>query len=256
MRKIVIMIVDNQPFFRSGVRQALSQQNMLEILDILECDPGDDGREAITQITASSPDVVLVDVGYPALRGLELGKKIVRFFPATKVVMLSSNPDEDDEELFEVIKTGAVAYLRSKNCTPTELSETIKRASRGEYPINDAMNNRPKVAWRVLRQFQDIAAMGKTIEEITAPLTPKELQILTHVAEGNSNKRIANILGISEQTIKNHVSAILRKLNANDRAHAVFLAIRNGWISTQPGANVNGKDEPVPAKALPTARQR
>jgi DNA-binding NarL/FixJ family response regulator len=256
MRKIVIMIVDSQPFFRAGVRQALSQQSTLEILDILECEPGDDGREAITQITANSPDVVLVDIGYPALRGLELGKKIVRFFPATRVVMLSSNPDENDEELFEVIKTGAVAYLRSKNCTPAELIDTIKKASRGEYPINDAMNTRPKVAWRVLRQFQDIAAMGKTVEEITAPLTPKEIQILNHVAEGNSNKRIANILGISEQTIKNHVSAILRKLNANDRAHAVFLAIRNGWISTQPGAIPNGKSEQVPVKPLPLGRQR
>ena len=114
MRKIVIMIIDSQPFFRAGVRQALSQQNTIDILDILECEPGDDGREAVTQITASSPDVVLLDIGYPSLRGLDLGKKIVRFFPATKVVMLSSNPDENDEELFEVIKTGAVAYLRSE----------------------------------------------------------------------------------------------------------------------------------------------
>jgi two-component system response regulator DegU len=256
MRKIVIMIIDSQPFFRAGVRQALAQQNTLDILDILECEPGDEGRDAIAQITANSPDVVLLDIGYPSLRGLDLGKKIVRYFPATKVVMLSSNPDENDEELFEVIKTGAVAYLRSKNCTPTELIDAIKKASRGEYPINDAMNNRPKVAWRVLRQFQDIAAMGKTVEEITTPLTAKEIQILTHVAEGNSNKRIANILGISEQTIKNHVSAILRKLNANDRAHAVFLAIRNGWISTQPGANVNQKGEPVSAKPLSVGRER
>jgi two-component system response regulator DegU len=256
MRKIVIMIIDSQPFFRAGVRQALAQQNTLDILDILECEPGDEGREAIAQITANSPDVVLLDLGYPSLRGLDLGKKIVRYFPATKVVILSSNPDENDEELFEVIKTGAVAYLRSKNCTPNELIDAIKKASRGEYPINDTMNNRPKVAWRVLRQFQDIAAMGKTVEEITTPLTAKEIQILTHVAEGNSNKRIANILGISEQTIKNHVSAILRKLNANDRAHAVFLAIRNGWISTQPGANASEKAEPVSAKPLPIGRER
>jgi DNA-binding NarL/FixJ family response regulator len=257
MRKIIIMIVDSQPFFRAGVRQALAVQNNPDILEILECDPGDDGTEAITQITTNSPDVVLLDINYPSLRGLDLGKKICRYFPATKVVMLSANPDENDEELFEVIKTGAVAYMRSRDCTPTGLIETIKRASRGEYPINDAVSNRPKVAWRVLRQFQDIAAMGKTVEEITIPLTPKEIQILTHVAEGNSNKRIANILGISEQTIKNHVSAILRKLNANDRAHAVFLAIRNGWISTQPGGAVATQKVELPARkqvrATPTA---
>jgi DNA-binding NarL/FixJ family response regulator len=90
---------------------------------------------------------------------------------------------------------------------------------------------RPKVAQRVLKQFEDISSMGRAIETVIAPLTRRETQILDYVAEGNTNKQIADILGISEQTIKSHVSAILRKLNANDRAHAVALAIRNGWIS-------------------------
>ena len=236
MHKIVVMIIDREPFFRAGLRQALSPQ---EGLEILECDPESEGKTAIAQITASSPDVALLDIGYPTLLGLDLGKKIARSFPVTKVVMLSANPNEDDDELFEVIKSGAVAYMRSKDCTPARLIETIRRASHGEYPINDSVSSRPKVAWRVLRQFQDIAAMGMTIEDITTPLTSKEVQILTHIAEGNTNKRIASLLGISEQTIKNHVSAILRKLNANDRAHAVFLALRNGWISIE--VDNNGK---------------
>jgi two-component system, NarL family, response regulator DegU len=237
MRKTIVMIIDREPFFRAGLRQALSQQDGLEIL---ECDP-EEGKAATEKIAASSPDVALVDIGYPTLMGLDLGKKIARSFPATKVVMLSANPNDDDEELFEVIKSGAVAYLRSKDCTPTRLMETIKRASHGEYPINDSVSSRPKVAWRVLRQFQDIAAIGMTIEDITTPLTSKEVQILNYIAEGNTNKRIASVLGISEQTIKNHVSAILRKLNANDRAHAVFLALRNGWISIE--VDNNGKHQ-------------
>jgi two-component system response regulator DegU len=245
MRKIVVMVVDSQPFFRAGVKQALSRDNNLDEMDILECDPGDDGNNAIAQIAAASPDVVLLDIGYPFLNGLDLGKKIGRTFPGTGVVVLSTNAEDDDDELFEVIKIGAVAYLRSRHCSDTELFETIRRASRGEYPINDSVSSRPKVAWRVLRQFQDMAAIGKSMEEITTPLTSKEVQILTHIAEGNSNKRIAIILGISEQTIKNHVSAILRKLNANDRAHAVFLAIRNGWISIQPEHNGEQKQETV-----------
>jgi DNA-binding NarL/FixJ family response regulator len=239
------MIVDSQPFFRAGVRQALSQDSNFESMDVLECDPGDDGNEALNQIAAYSPDIVLLDLGYPFLSGLELAKKISRTFPGTGVVVLSANPEEDDDELFEVIKTGAVAYLRSKNCTPTELTNIIKRASNGEYPINDSVSSKPKVAWRVLRQFQDMASMGRAMEDITTPLTTKEVQILTHIAEGNSNKRIANILGISEQTIKNHVSAILRKLNANDRAHAVFIAIRNGLISIQLDQNGSPRSEKV-----------
>jgi DNA-binding NarL/FixJ family response regulator len=225
------MIVDSQPFFRAGVLQALSQDSHAESMQIVECDPGDDGSEAISRITVDSPDIVLLDIGYPFLGGLELGKKLARAFPGTGVVMLSANPEENEDELFEVIKMGAVAYVRSKDSSPSELADTIRRAANREYPINEAVSSKPKVAWRVLRQFQDMASMGKSMEDLTTPLTPKEMQIMTHIAEGNSNKRIANILGISEQTIKNHVSAILRKLNANDRAHAVFIAIRNGLIS-------------------------
>ena len=248
MRKVIVMIIDNQPFFRAGVRQALSQQKNLEILEVLECEPGEDGEEAMRQVATNSPDVVLLDIGYPFLKGLDLCKKISRNFPGTKVVILSTNPDDDDEELFEVIKTGAVAYLRSKNITPEDLIDIIRRASAGEYPINDSVSIRPRVAWRVLRQFQDMASMGRAVEDITTPLTAKEIQILSHIAEGNSNKRIANILGISEQTIKNHVSAILRKLNANDRAHAVMLAVRNGWISIQSTPDDNhGRAELAPA---------
>ncbi len=233
MRKTTIMIVDSQPFFRAGVRQALSEASDLESLEIIESDPGEDGSEALNQISIHSPDIVLLDIGYPFLSGLDLGKRVARHFPGTGVVMLSANPDEDDDELFEVLKIGAVAYIRSKASSPSEMTDIIRRASNREYPINDAVTSKPQVAWRVLRQFQDMSSMGKSLEDVTAPLTPKEVQILTHVAEGNSNKRIANILGISEQTIKNHVSAILRKLNANDRAHAVFIAIRNGLITVQ-----------------------
>jgi len=218
------MIIDKQAFFRAGMRQALSQQSDLKILD---CDPA---QESLELIEANSPDVVLLDIDFPTLSGLELGRMIVRRHPNTRVVILS--PNHNDEELFEVIKTGAVAYL-NKNTTAEELVSTIQRACGGEYPINDSLIARPRVAEHVLRQFQDIVSMGKTMETITAPLTHREAQILDYIADGNSNKQIAHILEISEQTIKNHVSSILRKLNANDRAHAVALAMRNGWISTE-----------------------
>ena len=224
MNEITVVIIDKQAFFRSGVRQALSAQSGFEVL---ECDPTD---EPLELIEANSPDVVLLDICFPAFSGLELGRKIARRYPNSKVVMLS--PNSNDEELFEVIKTGAVAYL-NKNINTEELIGVIRRACRGEYPINDSLISRPVVAEHVLRQFRDIVSAGKVMETVTAPLTYRETQILTYVAEGNSNKQIAHILEISEQTIKNHVSSILRKLNANDRAHAVALAIRNGWIPTE-----------------------
>jgi two-component system response regulator DegU len=220
--KIVVMIIDEEAFFRAGVRQALAQQADFEILD---CDPSDG---PLDMIDANLPNIALLGSALGAHSGLELGRKIARFYPNTKVIMLSPNPD--DEELFEVIKTAAVACL-NRNTAAEELANTIRLASKGEYPINESLMARPKVAQRVLKQFQDMSTVDKAIETVIAPLTRRETQILNYVAEGNTNKQIADILGISEQTIKSHVSAILRKLNANDRAHAVALAIRNGWIS-------------------------
>jgi len=222
MNKTIVMIIDEEAFFRAGVRQALAKQPDFEVLD---CDPSDGPLE---MIDANLPNIALLGSALGAHSGLELGRKIARYYPNTKVIMLSPNPD--DEQLFEVIKTAAVACL-NRNTAAEELAKTIRRASNGEYPINESLMTRPRVAQRVLEQFKNISSMDKIIETVIAPLTRRETQILNYVAEGNTNKQIADILGISEQTIKSHVSAILRKLNANDRAHAVALAIRNGWIS-------------------------
>jgi len=237
LNKIAAMIVDDRVFFRAGVRQAIDLENSSGSIDVLECDVGTDGSEATAQIASKSPDVVILDIGYPFRYGLGLCKKIVRTFPSTRVVMLSSNPSEDDDELFETIESGAASYLRSQQCLPEELAETIKQASSGEYPINAIVSSKPKIAWRVLRRFQDMASNVREEDDIVAPLTPREMQILTLIAEGNQNKQIAKILGISEQTIKNHVSSMLRKLNANDRAHAVMLAMRSGLVSVEPDLN-------------------
>ena len=224
MNKITVMIIDEEVFFRVGVRQALSQEPDFNILD---CDPAQDPLELID---VNLPSVVLLGSKIAAHNGMDLGRRIARYYPNTKVIMLS--PDPNDEELFEVIKTAAVACL-NRNIAREELISTIRQASRGEYPINDSLITRPRVAKRVLEEFEGISSMGKAMEAVVAPITHRETQILNYVAEGNTNKQIAHTLGISEQTIKSHVSAILRKINANDRAHAVALAMRRGWISTE-----------------------
>jgi DNA-binding NarL/FixJ family response regulator len=219
--KIKVMVIDEQEFFRVGVRQILSQQSDLEISD---CNPTQD---PLSLIGINLPDVALLGSSLATPSGLELARDIIRFYPNTKVIVLS--PDPNDEELFEVVKTAAVACL-SKNTNAEELASTIRRAYNGEYPINDTFMTRPMVARRVLNQFQHTS---RTMEAVAAPLTDRETQILNYIVDGNTNKQIARILEISEQTIKNHVSAILRKLNANDRAHAVVIAIRHGWISVE-----------------------
>ncbi len=170
----------------------------------------------------------MVDIDYPTLAGLELSRKIKHSYPSIKMIVIT--PNLDNEELFETIKTGAVAYIDQKT-SKKELVTMIKQANAGEYPINDSLLTKPKVAERVLKQFQDMVGMGKNMDTFTAPLTNKETQVLKQITNGNSNKQIAQIMGTSEQTIKNQISSILRKLNANDRTHAVVLAVRRGLIS-------------------------
>jgi len=221
MNELTIAIIDRSQLVRDGLRQNLSSQQDFRLLD---CDPD---KEPLKFIDSNAVDVVLLDIDSPISKGLELSRSITQNYPNTRVVVLSSY--FSDEELFESLKTGAVAYI-DKRISITELVSTIRRASQGEYPINDSVSANPAIADRVLRQFQEIASMGLVREKIASPLTHRELQILTCIANGGTNKQAANMLGISEQTIKNHVSAILRKLNANDRAHAVALAIRNQWV--------------------------
>lgn len=220
--EVIIAIIDRSEFFKAGVRQRLSAQRDFKLMD---CDPDD---EPLKFIDDYSVNVVLLDIDFPISNGLELSREISRHYPNTRVIMLSSY--FNDEELFETIKTGAAAYI-DKRISTTDLVSTIRKASRGQYPINDSIIARPAIAERVLKQFQEMALLGLAKEKVVAPLTTREIQILSYIASGNTNKQVAYVLGISEQTIKNHISAILRKLNANDRAHAVALAIRNQWVS-------------------------
>lgn len=221
MPKTKVLIIDEQPYFRAGIRQVLSQERNFEIM---EADPADNIMDYIEKFL---PDVVLLGSDLVQYKGLELGGRIARLFPHTRVIILSPNPN--DEELFEVIRSSAVACI-SKTAQPDELVNIIHRASRGEYPINEALMTRPVIAKHVLNEFQEVDKLG---EDVAIPLTQRERQILSYIAEGNTNKQIAAILKISEQTIKNHVCAILRKMNANDRVHAVVLAIKKGWISLE-----------------------
>jgi DNA-binding NarL/FixJ family response regulator len=229
MGTIRTIIIDKQPLFRAGVKQAFKEQTDFEIV---EASPDED---LSTIIEADLPDVILLDIDSPSLNGLKVGRSLIQRYPATRLIVMTSEVNND--ELFESIRIGAAAYL-DKKATTLELEAIMRRVARGEYPINDSLLATPTVAEHVLKQFQEMVSMGMSVESITAPLTNRETQILRYVADGNSNKKIAQILDISEQTIKNHVSSILRKLNANDRAHAVVLAIRRGWIS------VNDNNQP------------
>ena len=236
MNKTVLLIIDNQPIFRAGVRRALAQEEGLESLEILDCDPGQDGEEAIRQIADNSPNVAIFDIKCPVINGLELIRRIAQYFPKTKVIALSA--DYNADELYEVAKTGAAAYLSRDSSTP-ELAAAMRRAASGDCPINDTYIEKQHGAERVLDQIREMTSRipdpVTAKEDIITPLTPKEVQFLNLIAEDNSNGGIATILGITDKELKSCVNAILRKLNASDRAHAVMLELCNNWLSLHEG---------------------
>ncbi len=222
MGKIRVFLADNQVLYREGVRLVLSKEGDIEVVG-----EADDGEAALYQIKSLSPDVVIVDSKLPSLGGPDLARQIKRHVPTISVILVSSH--EDDEQLFHAIQAGIAGYL-VKAASGQDLIYQVRRVYQGEYPINEYLLSRPAVALHVLKQFQDLLPVEKEVEPLLSPLSPRETEILEYIAQGNANKEIAYTLGICNQTVKNHVTSIMRKLAANDRTHAVVLALRYGLI--------------------------
>ena len=220
--KVQVFVVSQQSLFQQGIEYTFSGTEDITILGATGVN--DDVLKAIDNLP---PDVALVDIDGPSETGLELARKIKQRSPNIGVIVLTSTPD--DNQLFLALKAQAVAYL-SKEISSEQLIEIVRRVAKGEHPINESLTNRPKVAEHVLQQFQELSSRSEA-EAFISPLTPREIEILQYIAQGYLNKQIAAELGISEQTIKNHVTSILRKLNANARTEAVVVAIKQGLIS-------------------------
>jgi DNA-binding NarL/FixJ family response regulator len=217
-----ILLVDDHALFRVGMRQILEREEDFEVVGEAE-----DGRDAFSLASELSPDIVLLDLSLPAPGGIETTQRIKREVPSIGIVALAVAEDED--QLFEAIKAGAAAFVL-KDIGPDDLVTVIRRVRAGEYLINDKVFSRPSVAGRVLKEFRELAVYGQESAPIFAPLSPREVEILDNIARGMTNKQVAYALTISEQTVKNHMSSILRKLSVNDRTQAVVYAMKQGWI--------------------------
>ncbi len=220
--RVRILIVDDHALFRLGIRNILEHEPDLEVVA-----EADDGRSALDAAFATNPDVILMDLSLPAPGGIETTQRVKRELPSAAIVVLST--EEDEDALFESIKAGAAAFVL-KDISPEDLVVIIRRVVAGEYLINDKVFSKPAVASRVLKEFRELAVYGQEAAPIFAPLSPREVEILDNIAQGMTNKQVAYALSISEQTVKNHMSSILRKLSVNDRTQAVVYAMRQGWI--------------------------
>jgi len=217
-----ILIVDDHALFRVGIRNILEREPDFEIIGEAE-----DPRGAFDLAQQYTPDIVLMDLSLPAPGGIEATQRIKREVPSAAIICLAVNEDED--QLFDAIRAGAAAFIL-KDVGPDDLVTIIRRVGAGEYLINDKVFAKPSVASRVLKEFRELAVYGQEAAPIFAPLSPREVEILDNIAQGMTNKQVAYALTISEQTVKNHMSSILRKLSVNDRTQAVVYAMKQGWI--------------------------
>ena len=217
---IKVVIVDDHFFFRQGVRDVLNAEP-----DVTVVAESGDGEEAIGLIERCRPDVVLMDVNLPALNGLQVTQQVKMLCPDTNVIILTAYDDE--EQIYRAIRIGASAYF-PKDVAPAQLLETVRLVAQGYYVISNR-TMMPEEAEQWLLELYH--RYGISPEDSTfSPLTRREMEILEQIIDGLSNKEIATQLGISQQTVKNHVTSILSKLNRSDRTQAAIYALRHGWV--------------------------
>jgi DNA-binding NarL/FixJ family response regulator len=213
---IKILVADDHPLFRQGIIYMLNTHPELKVVG-----EANDGIEALQFARELMPDLILMDIQMPNCNGLEATRLILKEMPYIKIVMLTFS--EDNQYLFESIKSGAQGYLL-KNLKPEQLAGMLQGVFRGEAPISKT------TAARILREF---SRQSRSKVPSVKDLTAREIELLRLVATGDSNPEIAKVLILSEHTVKNHLRNILKKLHLKNRVQAAVFAVREGLTDRQ-----------------------
>jgi len=221
MERIKVLIVDDHRVVREGLSAILKNKENLHVLGEAQ-----DGQEAVEYVRSLEPDVVLMDVSMPRMGGVEATRIIKREFPHIGIIALTMY--EEQQYIFDLVRAGATGYLL-KDSDSAQIVKAIQSIYRGESLIH------PSVASKILAEFSLLAQKkGKKASWVEHDLTEREITVLRLVADGKTNKEIANALDLSEKTVKNHVRNIFHKLQVYDRTQAAILAIRKGLIELEP----------------------
>jgi DNA-binding NarL/FixJ family response regulator len=213
MNVVRVLIVDDHPVVRQGVRSVLANHSDIEVVG-----EADGAASLFASLTSLKPDVVLLDIRMPGQSGIEITQRLKREHPEVKVILLSTYDDE--EFLFGALRAGAEGYLL-KSASNEVLAASIRQVGRGERLLS------PTLVSKVMREFQDLA---KEKTRTDSGLTDQELQVLQMIAEGATNKEIAEKLFWSEVTVKRKVQDILEKMGVANRAQAVAEAGKRGLL--------------------------
>jgi NarL family two-component system response regulator LiaR len=212
---IRVLVADDHAVVRQGLRTFLELQDDIEVVA-----DAADGERALAAVAEHDPDVVLMDLVMPKVDGVEAIRRIAAEHPRTRVIALTSFLDDD--KVFPAVRAGASGYLL-KDVQPQELVKAIRAVDAGEVLLH------PAVTAKLMEDVVDGGGRGGT----PADLTPREREVAELIARGGQNKRIALELGISEKTVKSHVSSILRKLDLADRTQVALYVVREGWVELE-----------------------
>jgi DNA-binding NarL/FixJ family response regulator len=227
MLKRRIMIVDDHPLFRSGLKRILEMDPRLAVVA-----EASNGHSALHEADIHRPALAIMDVQLPGVTGLQIASALRRERPNTAVMFLSMHVDDD--RLFAAIRVGAAAFL-TKDADPQKIVETALAVLKGENLLHQAVLTNPELARRVLGEFRTLSeGSGGSVPDVS--LSPRELEVLDCLVMGSSNKEIGDALFITEQTVKNHMTSVLRKLEVDDRVAALRYAVSKGWAEIGPQA--------------------
>ena len=215
MTAIRILLVDDHKMFRAGIRALMSSQRDMEVVG-----EASTGEEALDLVSSLSPDVVLLDIGLPGIGGVEVARRIHATHPEVHVLALTAH--DRPEYFFEILRAEAAGYVL-KEAAPSELFTAVRAAHRGEAYFY------PSVARKLLNDYLRRVSAGDERESYDG-LTPREREVLKLIAEGHSNRDIAESLVISVNTVEVHRARLMRKLDLHKRAELVKYAIRSGLI--------------------------
>ncbi len=232
MNKITLLVIDDHPLFRQGVTDAVSLESDMKVLGQVAS-----GDQALDMIRSMKPAIVLLDVNLPGMNGQQITHQVTQEKLATRIVLMTGY--DDIEQALHAALAGAAAYC-SKDIEPKSLLRIIRDVADGKFVFDaKVMNQRELQTW-IEEQIEGARQSYSEPGSPFHPLSEREMEVLECVVRGMSNKEIAGLLGISHQTVKNHVTSILRKFSVEDRTQAVVYALKHGWVQLK---NSNLKSE-------------
>ena len=225
MKEITLLIVDDHPLFRQGVADALALEEGFRVVG-----QAADGKHALELIRDLDPDIAVLDVNLPEMNGQQITHQVTQEKLRTRVLLLTGY--DDIEQAIHAAHAGAAAYC-AKDIQPQKLIGVIREVARGKFVVGENVFTRRELDNWLENQMEGARRSYSEPGSPFHPLSDREMEVLSCVVRGMSNKEIAGLLGISHQTVKNHVTSILRKFGVEDRTQAVVYALKRGWVNLQ-----------------------